>query len=257
MKSKIDGLTASSILVTAFVCCVCLLAYAVPVSADTQWDVGISGGEKGIEGFHLSVGNYYDVPEREVVVVHERGIHDEELPVVFYLSKRAHVRPEAVVDLRLRGMSWMDITLHFGLHPDIYYVPVTVIKEYHSPHGHAWGYYKKHPRHEDWRRIQLRDAEIVDQVNLKFISDHYKYSPERVMKYRAEGRNFPGIDRDVKNEKHGKAGHDKAQKSKAKYSGEKNKKSSQKDYSNKKGNGGNDKHDDYWKENKHEGKGKK
>ena len=143
----------------------------------------------------------------------------------------------------------MDITLNFGLGPDIYYVPVTVIREYHGPHGNAWGYYKKHPRHEDWRRIKLRDADIVDQVNLKFISEHYGYAPERVMRYRSEGRKFVIIDRDIRNEKHRKA----------KFSGEKHQKEVRKDRSGKHsgGHGGKDKHKDNWKENKHEGHGKK
>lgn len=253
MKLQDRTLTALSILLTAFLCCMCLTFSAAPACAATQWDVGISGGDKGIEGFHLSVGDYYRVPEREVVVVRDRGIHDEELPVIFFLSQRAHVSPEAVVDLRLRGRSWMDITIHYGLSPDIYYVPV---KKYHEPHGNAWGYYKKHPRHEDWRRIELRDRDIVDQVNLRFISDHYGYSPERVMKYRDEGRNYPVIDRDVRNEKHKKAGHHDAKQGKSKHSGEKHKKASKKDHS-KKYDKGKDKHDDHWKETKHEGKGKK
>ncbi len=243
MESKDRGSASGSILFAAFACCVCLIASAFPASAETQWDVGISGGDRGIDGFHLSVGDYYDVPEREVVVVHDRGIHDEELPVVFFISKRARVRPEVIVDLRHRGMSWMDITLHFGLGPDIYYVPVTVIKEYHSPHGHAWGHYKKYPRREDWRRIKLRDADIVDQVNLKFISEHYRYAPERVMKYRSEGRKFVVIDRDVRNERHGKGGHNKDYR---------------KDHRDKHSGGHDkDKGNDKWKENKHGGHGKK
>jgi hypothetical protein len=276
MIAKDKGASVLVMLVTAISCCVCLIASALPASAETQWDVGISGGKNGIEGFHLSVGEYYKVPEREVVVVHDRGIHDEELPVVFFLSGRAHGSPEVIVDLRMRGMSWMDITLHYGLSPDIYYVPV---REYHEPHGHAWGYYKKHPRHEDWRRIDLGDRDIVDQVNLRFISDHYKYSPDRVMKYRNEGRSYPVIDRDVRNERHGKGGNDSH--GKKGYPGEKHGNGNQKGHADKKGHGsqkdhpgkqghdqkdykkpgtghgGKDKGGDYWKETGQGGEGKR
>ncbi|MFH1146485.1 MAG: hypothetical protein V1736_02110 [Pseudomonadota bacterium] len=149
-----------------------------------------------MRGFDLSIGEYYGVPEREVIVVRERGISEEELPVVFFVARRARVSPDVVMDLRLRRMSWMDITLHFGLSPQIYYVPVKI----GPPHGHAYGYYKKHPKHK-WKKIVLRDEDIVNQVNLKFISEHHRLAPERVMRYRSEGKNFADIDRDVTHEK--------------------------------------------------------
>ena len=114
---------------------------------------------------------------REVLIVRDRGIHQEELPVVFFLAQRARVSPEAVVDLRLRGMNWMDITLQFGLSPDIYYVPVKSVKE-GPPYGNAYGYYKKHPKKE-WKKMKFKDEDIVNQVNLKFISEHHKYTRNR------------------------------------------------------------------------------
>ncbi len=165
-------------------------------SADTQWNVGVSGGDNGIEDFYISVGNYYDVPEKEVVVIHDRGIHEEELPVVFFLAQSAHVSPRVIVDLRLKGMSWMDITLHYGLAPKIYYVPV----KHGPPYGNAYGHYKKHPK-GDWGRNDLRDRDIVNQVNLKFMSEHYQCAPDQVMKYRSEGKSFTSMDRNFRQEK--------------------------------------------------------
>lgn len=180
----------------------CSLAVSSRISAATQWDVGVSGGDHGIDGFHLSIGEYYHVPEREVIVVHERGIPEEELPVVFFIAERAHVRPQAIVVLRDRGMSWMDITLHFGLSPEIYYVPV----RYGHPNGHAYGYYKNHHR-EDWKRMHFRDRDIVNQVNLRFISDHHGYAPEKIMKYRSDGKSFTRIHQDVSHERYSKNGY--------------------------------------------------
>ncbi|MFZ3116331.1 MAG: hypothetical protein WA121_12150, partial [Syntrophales bacterium] len=119
----------------------CFITATFPVAAETQWGFGLSGGSEGLTGFNLSVGNYYRVPEREVLIVRDRGIHQEELPVVFFLAQRAHVAPGVIVDLRLRGMNWMDITLHFGLQPDIYYVPVRVVDQQGPPYGNAYGYY--------------------------------------------------------------------------------------------------------------------
>ena len=48
--------------------------------AQTAFSVSASVGD-----FHVAVSNYYHVPEREVIVVRERRIPDEELPVVFFI----------------------------------------------------------------------------------------------------------------------------------------------------------------------------
>lgn len=221
-----------------------LFTFGAASFAETQWDVGISGGKDGIDGFHLSVGDYYQVPEREVVVIRDRGVYDEELPVVFYLARSARVSPGAIVDLRLRGRSWMDITLHFGMSPAIYYVPVTIVEGRH-PKGHAYGYYKNHPKRSDWKTITLSNADIINQVNLRFLSDRYGYSPDQVIKYRSEGRKFMSIDQDIRKEKGGGKKTMRSGADKGKNSTVKNGKPKAKD--------GNDKMN---KGKKHEGKGK-
>ena len=167
--------------------------------AETQWNVGISGGSEGISGFHVSVGNYYRVPDREVVIVRERGIPEEELPVVFFLCQHARVSPDVVISLRSRGFSWYDITIQLGLTPEIYYVPVASYKD-GRPYGHAYGHYRNHPK-EKWSKAKFTDAEIVNQVNLEFISKQYGYDPVRVMKMREMGTSFTTIERKVSREK--------------------------------------------------------
>jgi hypothetical protein len=191
MRSKDIGFSLKGILSIMSGFFMFLMAASPPSFATTQWNVGVSGGDEGIRSFHLSIGEYYHVPEREVVVAHERGIHEEELPVVFFIAQRAHVSPEAVVELHLRGMNWMDITFHYGLSPEIYYVPV----RHGPPYGHAYGHYKNHPK-GGWHRGDLRDADIVNQVN--------RYAPEQVMKYRSEGKSFTTIDRDIRQGRQGK-----------------------------------------------------
>jgi hypothetical protein len=98
----------------------------------------------------------------------------------------------------------MDITLRYGLSPEIYYVPVKVAKV-GPPYGRAYGYYKTHPRHE-WKKVVLPDDDVVNLVNLKFASDYYGYAPERVMQLRGEGQNFVAIHDHFKKERHGKNG---------------------------------------------------
>ncbi len=175
-----------------------VLAYPFRVIA-TQVNLGVSLGEEGLRGFYLAIGEYYRVPEREVIIVKERHIPDEELPVVFFISTRARVSPFAVIDLRLAGRSWMDISLHFGLGPEVYYVPVKVeVKG--PPYGKAYGYYKNKPRKE-WAKIVPTDADVINLVNLRFVSEHYHYPPDHVIRMRSGGKGFVVIHDEVKKAK--------------------------------------------------------
>ena len=118
---------------------------SVPVHAQAQ--TAISVGAR-IGDFHVAVSNYYHVPQREVIVIRERRIRDEELPVVLFVAQRARVTPATIVDMRLRGMSWWDISVRYGIGPEVYYVPVAVAPG--PPYGKAWGHYKKSRKH--WKR---------------------------------------------------------------------------------------------------------
>ena len=49
----------------------------------------------------------------------------------------------------VRGMSWWDISVRYGIRPEVYYVPVAVAPG--PPYGKAWGHYKKAP--QAWNTI--------------------------------------------------------------------------------------------------------
>jgi hypothetical protein len=157
--------------------------------AQTAFSVSASVGD-----FHVAVSNYYRVPEREVIVVRERRIPDEELPVVFFIAQQARVPAARIVDMRLHGASWWDISVRYGIGADVYYVPVTVV---HSgpPYGRAYGHYKK-PR-KQWNTIVLTDADIVNLVELRFMSEHYHVAPDRIVELRERDVDFVTIHSDV------------------------------------------------------------
>ncbi|HUV31540.1 MAG TPA: hypothetical protein VMY05_10680 [Acidobacteriota bacterium] len=158
-------------------------------------DVGVSIGDDGIKGFYLAIGDHYQVPQKQVLIVRERNIPDEELPVVFFLAKRAGVAPGVIIDLRLKDKSWMAITLHFGLSAEIFYVPVSV--DPGPPYGKAYGHFRKRARNK-WGEIRLADADVINLVNLRFISERHGYSPDEVIKIRQQGKNFVAINTEVK-----------------------------------------------------------
>ena len=170
------------------------LIMTAPTSAQNV-STGISITDGELRSFYLSIGDYYRVPEPRVVHVKKHyRVRDEELPVVFYLASCARVEPEVVIDLRFRQrMSWLNITFHFGLTPEIYYVPVHRVG---PPYGKAYGHYKKHEH--DYKRVVLADEDVVNLVNLRFISDYHRVAPEMVMDMRSQGGRFVVINEEVR-----------------------------------------------------------
>ena len=166
------------------------LLFLPALATPAETAVSVSGQ---VGGFHISVANYFGLPEREVILLRERRIPDNEIPVVLFIAQQARVAPAAVMDFRQRGTSWWDISVHFGIGPDLYYVPVVGAPG--PPYGKAYGYYKK-PR-DQWRTIVLDDADIVNLVNLRFLSGHHKVPPERVIDLRSKNKGFVSIHADL------------------------------------------------------------
>ena len=164
----------------------------------TDVSAGVKIDQDGLKGFYLAVGDHFHVPAEQIVVARQRRIADEELPVIFFLADRAGVDPDVIIKLRHSGKSWMEITTDFGLNAGIFYVPVTGNPG--PPYGKAYGHFRNRERTE-WGRIWLSDEDIVNFVNLRFISAHYDYSPEEIIKMRQNGVGFVDINAKVKNNK--------------------------------------------------------
>jgi hypothetical protein len=182
------------------------------LSQDSKVDLGISVADGKLRSFYLAVSDYYRLPGREVVATKERyRLRDEELPVIYFLAARARVDPSVIIDLRIQAMSWLDVTFHYGLTPEIFYVPVTV-KKVGPPYGKAYGHYEKYRPNKEWKKIILSDYEVIDLVNLRFISERYQLKPEVVMEMRSQGKNFLTINEESwkrKGKMKGKYGKDK------------------------------------------------
>jgi len=158
-------------------------------------DIGLSADKDGVKSFYLAIGEHYVTYDKEIQTIRKLNIPDEELPLVFFLAGRAGVSKNEIIELRLRGNSWMDICLHFGLTAEIFYVPVKGNPG--PPYGKAYGHFKNKNK-KDWKNIRLSDAEIINFVNLKFLSEHYGYSPDEIIQMRSKGKSFIDINSDVK-----------------------------------------------------------
>lgn len=165
---------------------------SITLSAD-NFDIGISGSDRGITGFSLSIGDYYRVPTHEIITI-ERSIPYYETSVVYYLARHSHRTPQYITSLRLRGMDWWEISIRLGLDPHTLYV-VDSRRHAGPPYGKAYGYD---------RNYRLNDSEVVELVNTRFISTYYGVSVDNVIDRRRRGQEYRHIDDDYRFEKHNK-----------------------------------------------------
>lgn len=171
---------------------VILLSLFTSVNA-FEFDIGVSGGERGVDGFYFSIGNYYNVPQREIVVV-EHSISREDVNVAYFLARRAHRDVSYITELRLSGKSWWDISLRLGLDPHTIYI-VDTYNDYGPPYGKAYGYYKD-------RHHRLDDRQIAELVDVRFLSEYHKISPDEVIERRRKGNDFYHNNNEYRERKH-------------------------------------------------------
>lgn len=178
-----------------------LFASFTALDSRADVNVGITADRDGIKEFHFSIGTHYGVKEREIEKVRARSLPDDEMAVVFFLSNRTGISPIVLVDLRLGGMSWMDITFRYGLTAELYYVKFASSPG--PPYGNAWGHFNKTPR-KKWHKIRLDDSDIINLVNLKFLAEKHQCSPDRIIRMRKKGSSFANIHGQFKKEKEAK-----------------------------------------------------
>lgn len=171
-----------------------ILCIGLPGTSKSSMLAGLEINDEGVRSFYLAVGDFYNVSDEQVVVVKKRNIPDDDIPVVFFLAGRARVAPDVIIGLRLGGSSWMEICMKYGITADVFYVPVAATPG--PPYGKAYGHYKNKDKSK-WRDIRLSDADIVNFVNLKFVSQHQGCSPDHVIQARGAGKGFVSISHDI------------------------------------------------------------
>lgn len=205
-------------------------------NAAAEFNFSLSFTDSSLNSFHLSVGDYYGASHADLTYMSRSGISDDEMPVALFISTSGAISINTIINLRLKGLSWFDISLRYKVGPDRYYVPFK--RDPGPPYGKAWGYYKNKPK-KKWKNIKLRDSDMINLVNVKFMSKHYGIAPGEVAKQRGNGKKFKDINSNIrKNKGLGKPG--KKVRGKVKNKGTKNKtRDKQNKQKNKNGNGKN------------------
>lgn len=147
--------------------------------AINNFNLKISVADDSLEHFYFSLGEFFNVPEEEIIIIKKRYhpiVKDEEIPIILILKEKTGVSPQVIIDLRKKGYTWYEIFIYFGIKPEKFYK--TVIVKAGPPYGKAWGYHKKSKP----KKIIISDKDLIILTNVKFISEYYRENPKEVWK---------------------------------------------------------------------------
>ena len=140
------------------------------------------------DAYFRTVGEHFDVPMGEVAIVGDWELEADEVPVVFFLSRKAGVSPDALIGLRRSGLSWVAVAGRFGLGVGSFHLPLPE----DVPLGsltRAYGEFRGRTSRE-WNLIELEDSEVIALVNLRVLSEQLEIPPLRVLQSRDEAGSF-------------------------------------------------------------------
>lgn len=158
--------------------------------AEADVDLNETLSQRERRSFYRAAGNYYHASRQEIAAIGRKLPHPDEIPVALHFARCAGLDPKQVLKHRLEGGSWTDVLEHLNLSPEIFYVPVVSPMKL-AAEGSRETSGARDP--ETWRVLALLDTDIVNLVNLKFISDYYGYRPEQVIALSALGWSFAAI----------------------------------------------------------------
>lgn len=151
---------------------------------------GFSGPARAEEdNYQSALMDVFRVTEQDVTDALNSGVKKEELPIVFFIAQRGHLESLAVTGARSSGLSWMETAFHFHLNPSVFYTALTRPDDMeHTPLEKVYQAYRN-----PGGKIRLTDQEMVDLVNLKFLSEFYRRDPKEIMQKRSSGKTFGEI----------------------------------------------------------------
>lgn len=159
--------------------------------------VSLAGEEA--ETFSSALASYFGVSAEEVAAVWETGVSGDEIPVALLLAKLTKSSPANFGKLRARGDSWRDIAKVRNVGSDAFYMKIDAKFE-SATFSPIFAHFDT-TSESKWRELPLTDGDVVNLVNLKFISSHFDYSAFEVMSMRDKGNSFVDITAHVKSAK--------------------------------------------------------
>ncbi len=119
---------------------------------------------------------------------------DVDLPNALWVARQARLQPEAVLNARLSGLSWVEIFVKFRVPLDT--VIIVDDRAHCGPYDKAWGYRHKHGRRPPRgaaAEMNLTDAEISEFIQIRATAGVYDETIEDLAARRCAGESVREI----------------------------------------------------------------
>jgi hypothetical protein len=151
------------------------------------------------EEYYGAASKYFEIPGDSIKVLLKQGIKGEDIAVAIFVAKKAVISYEQIGKLRAKGDSWSGITENRSLSPELFYIMISG-EITSKTFGPILEKFNSTPP-KDWNKIEMTDSDIINLVNLRFISSHYDYSVFEIMTMRDFGKDFVKIANQVSDKK--------------------------------------------------------
>lgn len=146
--------------------------------------------------YHRALAKYFEISDELIGEMAKMELPSEEMPIILYLAAKAKKPPLEIANQRAEGDNWMKITGDIGLSAEAYYMLIAgQIKS--TTYKPIFATFNDTPKGK-WKDIQFSDEDVLNIVNLRFISSHHDFSVFDIMTMRDKGHNFIKINNIVR-----------------------------------------------------------
>lgn len=146
--------------------------------------------------YHKALVKYFEISDELMGEMVKMELPSQEMPIILYLAAKAKKPPLEIANQRAAGDDWMKITGDIGLNAEAYYMLIAdEIKS--TTYKPIFAKFNDTPKGK-WKDIQFTDEDVLNIVNLRFISSLHDFSVFDIMSMRDKGHNFLKINNMVR-----------------------------------------------------------
>lgn len=164
------------------------LPWILPVLLPVAGAAQEPGAPDDVEPYFRALGEHFRFPQAEMEILSAWGLPPEHLAVALFVARRSGGTPDAVIAQRRRRLPWAEIARGAGLDASGFHVVVGDGAAL-GRLARAYDRFDAVPRAE-WSSIDLRDDEIVDLVNIRFLGSVLGVPPLRVLEAATRAGSF-------------------------------------------------------------------
>jgi hypothetical protein len=154
------------------------LFLAVVLTIAVTNDAGAARNEQ--TEYFSAVSNYFDISPENVDDILSTGIVDHDLPVVVFIAQKASVSMRGLAERKSAGESWSAIAANYNLSAVDFYKDLGDLEIISKTFLPVYERFQTLPE-EQWGTIVLSSTDIVNLVNMRFVSENVGVLPAPVM----------------------------------------------------------------------------